>query len=97
MFIKFELEGTTKRGSPYILFGTREQCRSEYDSLCKEYKASADDFIFGEQDYTCYHLPLGGWRIRNLFFNGGASHKRKMVRTFDKLDEALTWMENISA
>lgn len=97
MYIKFELNGATDPGNPYIVWGTRTQCRSEYDSLCKQYAASSEDFTFGESGYTCYALPQGGWRIRNLFFTDGAAQKKKMVRTFDKLDEALTWLENASA
>lgn len=93
MYIKYEASGS----SPYIVWGTRIQCRHEYDSLCKKYSASSDDFTFGESSYTCYPLPQGGWRIRNLYFNDGAAKKRKMVRTFDHLDEALTWLENASS
>jgi len=83
-------------GNPYIRFGTRKQCRDEYDSMCRQFEVPFDAVTFGTGEYTCYSLPTGGWVIRNLFFTDHSSLKRKMVRRFDKLDEALTWLESIS-
>jgi len=93
MYMKLSLV----QGNPYICFGTRKQCHDEYTSMCKQYEVPFDSVTFGSGEYTCYSLPAGGWVIRNLYFCHHNAKKRKMVRRFDKLDEALRWLESISA